>query len=139
MVGIVDVSAVAADPRAPAVGRVLDVYFSGINAKDFTRALSVFDPAGVLNPGNPDHVGKFAHDDGTSVVSAVVVHGISDDPTRAGAVTVSTTFQSTQASGYGPRGRETETCTRWTVAYTFTASTGGVYLILRGDSQSAAC
>ncbi|HZN74164.1 MAG TPA: hypothetical protein VFC00_21050 [Micromonosporaceae bacterium] len=137
-IGLVDISAVAVHPAAAGVGEVLNTYFSGINDKDFARATSVFDPAGVIDPNDPKQVAEVARDDSTSTVTGVVVRRIATEPTVAGALAVTATFRSTQAAGFGPHGRESETCTEWTVTYTMTSS-ADTYLILRGSGASEQC
>jgi hypothetical protein len=136
-VGLVDITEVAGSPDATAVATTLDTYFSGVNDKDFTRATSVFDPAGILNPGSPAQVEKLAHDDQTSTLSDVAVHSIDAD--TAGRVKAVATFQSTQSAGFGPRSRPSETCTRWAVTYTMTGSASSGYRILRGDGSNRPC
>jgi hypothetical protein len=137
--GLVDLTPVASDGRAVKVARTLDTYYSGINTKDFARATSVFDPAGVLDPNDPAQVARLAHDDATSTVSAIVVRRIEADPLGTTAVRAATTFRSRQAVGYGPRGRESEACTSWSVLYTLTVGSNDDYRILRGQGTSTPC
>src|SRR5690242_5436402 len=44
-VGVVDIGAVAGDPRATAVATMFDTYFSAINAKNYDAAIQAYDPS----------------------------------------------------------------------------------------------
>lgn len=138
-VGVVDYSPVASDADAPAVATVLDTYFSGINDKDFARATSVFDPAGAINPNNSQQVAKLAHDDQTSTIGNVVINGLGPDPSGQGTLVARTAFRSTQSAGFGPHRDPNETCTQWTVTYTFVGSVTDGYRILKGSGPSSPC
>jgi len=136
---LVELAAVASDSRAAGVGAMFDNYFGGINSRDFARAVSVFDPAGVLDPNNSDQVGRFSHDVSTTTDGDIVIRSIDTNPSRAAALIVVVTFTSTQAAGYGPAGSTNETCTHRRVQYTLTQTAAGEYRILRGTATHQAC
>ncbi len=137
--GIVNTTAINSDPRAAAVAAMLDTYFSGINAHNYTQALSVFDPAGVLDPNSASEASRFAHDVSTTTDSDVVVQSVADASTGNAALIAVVTFVSHQQSGYGPSGSRNETCTNWRVTYTLTQTGAGGYRILRGEATHTHC
>ena len=119
--GLVDTTAVAADPRAPAIAAMFESYFTAINNRDTDRALSVFDRRDSIDPAG------FAH--GVSTSRDTDVHLLTvtgDDP-----VTVRLTLRSEQSPGFGPRGRPDEPCTRWDITYDLRHPSDTTYLILR--------
>jgi hypothetical protein len=137
-VGVVDYSAVAADPRAADVARMFDTYFSSINTHNYDAALAVYDPAGAINPGDPAQRNAFTHDVSTSQDSEIRVLSLGPG-TAPVAVVAQVTFRSMQAQGYGPASNPNETCTVWTISYSLTEPAPGRYRILRGSGQHQTC
>jgi hypothetical protein len=134
--GIVTVAPTVVDPRIEDIVAPLETYFAGINGHDYQTAASVLDPAGPVNPYNPEEFRRFAEGLVTTTNSDIVLQAVSDD--ADGFVRVVVTFRSEQEAGYGPKGRELETCTRWRVVYRLQATAGG-YLIRYASSNSQAC
>jgi hypothetical protein len=139
-VGMVAIDPTVTDPRAAAVAELFDAYFSAVNAHDTRRAVSAYDPAGVIDPTNADQVATFERETSTTEDSDVALLAVEDDPSGAGgaAVRARVTFTSRQDPGFGPRGRPSETCTHWEVAYVLTPAGSG-YLIHGGSATSAPC
>lgn len=137
-VGVVDIRPVREDTRAAAVAAMFDRYFSGVNTKDYRRALSVYDPAGTVDPSDPAQAAEFSRAVSTSTDSDVVIRELRDDTTGAGAVEARVSFTSHQAAGYGPKARPQQTCTKWEVTYVLTFTTGAGYRILRNSRFSNA-
>ncbi|BCB91512.1 hypothetical protein Psuf_088250 [Phytohabitans suffuscus] len=129
-VGLVDTSAVAADPLAPAVAGMFDRYFTAINARDYDLAVTHYDPAGVIDPGDPQERQAFAAGVSTTTDSQIRLLSIAPGG-DGGTVLARIAFRSQQDPGYGPKGRERETCTRWDVTYALSTAADGRYLILR--------
>ncbi|MGW7081714.1 M48 family metalloprotease [Streptomyces sp. NPDC054866] len=146
VVGVVDIGQVADDPRATAVATMFDTYFSGINERDYARALSVYDPASGVDASKPGVVQRFVEAVSTSTDADVVIRSIqtggsdeSSDPEGDDTRTLATlTFRSTQSPGYGPMPNPDETCTLWTVTYQLTHSVGE-YRIRGAESEHEAC
>jgi len=135
-VGLVDVAAVTADPRALDVAAMFDTYFSAINARDYDRAISVYDPGGSINPNDPVQRQHFVQ--GVSTTTEADVHLLSVGAGDGGQTLVPArvTFQSNQQAGYGPKGRESETCTRWDVTYALRLAAEHQYRIVRATAAS---
>lgn len=128
-VGLVDIQAVAGDPRAPAVAAMFSTYFTGINTGDYDSALSVYDPAGSLNPNDPKQRSSFISGVGTSQDSDIRLVALGSAPAPA-VLSAHVTFRSNQDAGYGPKSNPDETCTLWDITYALTRNAGG-YRILR--------
>jgi hypothetical protein len=127
-VGLVDIGAVAGDPRATAVATMFDTYFSAINDKNYDAAIQVYDPNGSINPNDPKQRQTFANGVSTTTDSAASVLSIGPDGST---VPVHITFESHQQAGYGPKGRPDETCTRWDVTYLLSSPAAGQYRIVK--------
>lgn len=135
-VGVVQLgSGVQGDSRATDVGSMFDTYFSGINQQQYTRALSVFDPSGMINPNDASKVQAFSQADSTSTDSNVVL--VSINPSGTDPVTsAEVTFQSQQSPGYGPSSNPNETCTNWNITYNLSQDSSGGYLIFNVSTYS---
>ena len=135
---------VAIDPsvdrsRGYEVATLFDTYFSGINAKDYKRALALYDPSGVVNPGDPRSADTFSQGVSTTTDSDIVLHSVVDDTSGKGVVQARLTFTSHQSSGYGPGGRTNETCTRWDITYILSRPSGGYLIKGAGTVLSSPC
>jgi hypothetical protein len=128
-VGMVDVRAAATHPKVLAVGTVFDQYFSGINTRQFTQVMALFDPSGVLDPNDAAQVEAFTRGLSTTTDSQVVLRSITDDPGQAGDLDSRVTFQSRQAAGFGPPGSPDATCTNWDITYQLRPGGGGYRLV----------
>ncbi|MEV6924424.1 hypothetical protein AB0M46_07935 [Dactylosporangium sp. NPDC051485] len=118
------------DPvQAPAVAGVFDRYFAAVNARNATAALGVMDPGGSINQGDPSAVKRFTDGISTSTDDDIVLLALGPDPTGKGVLQARVTFRSRQEPGKGPKGRESEACTRWDVTYSLTQPGGGEYRI----------
>jgi hypothetical protein len=136
-VGVVELGQnVQADPRAVAVGTMLDTYFSGIDSGDYTSALSVEDPAGALNPANASEVQAFEQGVQTTDDGQVILVSLAPADTTSSATSAIVTFRSTQQAGYGPSDDPNETCTDWSLTCALTADSDGSYLIHSVESAS---
>ncbi|GIJ05740.1 hypothetical protein [Spirilliplanes yamanashiensis] len=137
-VGVVAIAAVVTDGRAAVVAAVFDTHFAGINARDWEGAAAVFDPAGSVDPGNPQEVARWRRDLSTTTDTKIVLREVGDavDGHAGPVVTARVTFRSEQSPGYGPRARPRERCTFWDVTYLLTPSPDGSYRILRGSGTS---
>lgn len=129
-VGLVDVTAVAGQGDAEAVAEMFDSYFRGIDDGDIPQALAEYDPAGVVDPADPDQASQFARAVATTRDDGISLVGLGGDPTGRGAVQARVTFTSHQAAGYGPASDPEETCTRWDVTYILTYDRSAGYRIL---------
>lgn len=136
-VGLVAIRDTVTDWRAEDVARMFDTYFSAINRADYAAAAAVFDPAGSFDPRDPRQLRRFAAGLATTTDSDIVLSALATDIT--GQLVANVSFQSSQEPGYGPRGRESETCTRWDVAYTLTETAPGEWLINRSRGSSTPC
>jgi hypothetical protein len=138
-VGLVDLSAVPDDPRAPAVATMLNTYFAGINARSYDDALSVFDPAGSVDPRSSRQRQAFIDGVTTSQDSDIHLLGLGDAAPPA-ALTAHVSFRSGQQPGYGPKGDRQQTCTDWDLRYALSQAGDGRYLLLRTVSAAhSAC
>jgi eukaryotic-like serine/threonine-protein kinase len=133
-VGLVDVSAVATDARASDVGSMFDAYFSSINAKQYDQAVQLYDPSGSINPNDANQRQAFAKGVATTTESAVKLLSIGAD---GDTVPVHVTFVSNQQPGYGPKGRENETCTQWDVTYALRSPAAHQYRIFRATKATS--
>jgi hypothetical protein len=136
-VGVVDTGAVAADPRAADIAAMFDQHFSGINSRDYPRAIAVYDPAGVIRPDDPGHRQRFVDGVSTTTDSDVRLLAVGPGAGAPVAATARLTFQSQQAPGYGPKDREGETCTRWDITYALTSPAERQYRILRATTATS--
>jgi hypothetical protein len=133
--GIVAIAPAVTDPRAPAVAQMFNVYFSGINDKNYTSVGTVLDPNGSVDPTSPKQMKALSDGTKTTVDSNVTLTSLHD--AASGLLTAEVTFRSTQDPGDGPRERPAETCTRWDVTYTVSA--GDAYRIRKSKAHSAPC
>ena len=134
-VGMVDLSDVSDDARAQSVGETLDTYFSGINARNYIQSLSMYDPAGAIDPNNPADVQTFISGEQTSTVSDPVVQSITDASDGSDGVVAHLTFVSHQdpSEAY----ESTGSCTDWALDYDLTtADAGSTYLILQTENAA---
>ncbi|MER7273010.1 hypothetical protein ABT369_01000 [Dactylosporangium sp. NPDC000244] len=127
------VGAVRLDPsldpaQAPAVAATFDKYFAAVNARNASAALAVMDPNGSINQGDAGAVKRFTDGISTSTDDDILLLSLGSDPTGKGLLQAHVTFRSQQQAGKGPKGRESETCTRWDVTYSITQP-GGEYRI----------
>jgi serine/threonine protein kinase len=135
-IGIVSISdSISGDPAAEVVAATFDTYFTGINNQDYTQALSVFDPGGVINPNDSSQVQSFANGVSTSTDSAVTLANI--DPSDGSIVqSAEVQFTSNQQAGYGPPDNPNATCTNWDITYQLTRDSSGNYLIYKVISDN---
>ncbi|GIJ48931.1 hypothetical protein Val02_58170 [Virgisporangium aliadipatigenens] len=138
-VGLVTITAGITHPGTVAVATTFDTFFAAVNNRDYDKALAQYDPTGVVNTNDRAQVDAFKQAVSTTFDSKIVLQSVADASGQAGAVSARVTFQSQQQPGFGPKGREQETCTAWDVTYTLTQSTSGSYRILRSTATSAAC
>ncbi|WP_433829052.1 hypothetical protein ACQP2E_07020 [Actinoplanes sp. CA-015351] len=132
---LVTVADDVAHERAPEVAAMLETYFTGINAKDYAKVAEVLDPAGELDPDDPEQMARFTDGTATAKDSDVVLRELTDlGPGRLGA---DVTFTSEQDPGDGPDDRLDETCTDWRVSYTITKK--DAYRIFNGEGTSSPC
>lgn len=138
-VGMVSIDTpVAEDPRAQQVAALFDTYFSAISEKNYARVLRQYDPAGSVNPNDPQQVKSFEKGISTSSDSNVALEGLSPNAPDP-ATTAEITFESTQAAGYGPSGARDQTCTQWTLTYQLTYSDAAGYRILTSKGSFTGC
>jgi hypothetical protein len=135
VVGIVDLSAVSSDSRAPEIGAVLNGYFSGINQQDWSRAMSVLDPQ-VVDSSDPNQVAGFEHDLSTTNESNVVVKSIHSTSDAPSGISAMVTFQSNQNPSLGPNG---QSCTLWNLEYLFSGDERTSFLIYKTRGSHASC
>ena len=95
----------------------LDVYFRSINNGDF--------PTAVAQLPHPGSVAEFAKGVTSSHHSDFEIASVSS---RSGSPVVWLAFTSEQDPGQGPAGREQETCTIWSLDFSF-AQRNGLWLI----------
>ncbi|OJF10071.1 hypothetical protein [Couchioplanes caeruleus] len=135
--GIVTYDAVVARPEGARVVRMLAGYFDAVNSGDWDTALRSYDPAGIIDPGDPAQRRSFMRAMSTTEDRDAVLHALRP----SGAETLAElTFTSTQQAGYGPRRDPAETCTRWEVTYRLTYSERFGYRILRArDAADSPC
>lgn len=136
VVGVVNINGPAVDdPQAVAVARMFNTYFSGIDSHHYRKALSVFNPSGIINPDDPSSLSVFRSADRTSDDTQVVLTDLEPaDGTQVTAAEV--TFQSQQAAGYGPSDNPGQTCTQWDITYKLTLSPSGQYQIYSVTSDT---
>ncbi|GAA0950706.1 hypothetical protein [Virgisporangium aurantiacum] len=127
------------DPTAVSVAGAFDAYFTAVNNRDHPTLFALYDPAGVVNPNNATQANALANAISTTRDHHAQLHAVYVAASPPGAVTARVTFTSEQAPGYGPRGREQETCTNWDLTYTLTAGGPRAYRILRSTATSSAC
>ena len=132
-VGLVTVSRPSA--LAERVAAMFDTYFSGINNHAPGQALAVFDPSGRLDPTDADQADRFAHDVSTTHDDEIVLGRVADN---GDSVSATVHFRSHQQAGYGPASNPSQTCNRWSVAYTL-SDNGGELRILRGTGKPSGC
>jgi len=135
-VGIIDVTAVSENERMSVIAAMFNDYFSAINVKDFDRALGHYDPNGVIDPSDPSHRAAFIGGMSAATDSDIVMYRIdvtSDLPK------VGLRFRSHQSAGYGPKGREQETCTDWDVKYILTLAEGSYRILRAAEASSRPC
>jgi hypothetical protein len=137
-VGVVTIGASVTDPAAVDVATVLDDYFSGIDQHDYPRALGAIDPNGFVHTNDPNAVASFKRGLATSNDTDVVLLSVGPDSTGRGVLQARVTFQSTQGAGYGPKGSENETCTRWDITYVLSRPGGSAYQILSAATATHA-
>jgi hypothetical protein len=126
------------DPaQAPAVAAVFDKYFTAVNARNANGALAVMDPNGSINQGDASAVKRFSDGISTSSDDDILLLALGPDPTGKGTLQARVTFRSQQGAGKGPKGRESETCTRWDVTYSVTQPGGGDYRIWGSTSAGS--
>jgi hypothetical protein len=139
-VGIVDIGdSVSGDSAATAVAGMFNTYFTGINNKDYSTAVSVFDPSGVINPNSSSQVQHFAS--GVSTTNDSTVTLVSIDPSDGSTVqSAEVQFTSHQQAGYGPKDDPNSTCTDWDVTYVLSQDSSGNYLIQNvTNSDDSSC
>jgi hypothetical protein len=134
--GIVGIGPAVADDRAGEVAAMFDTYFSGINDKDYDRVATVLDPAGSIDPADADEMAALERGTRTTVESDIRLLSLSD--LDEGRLLADVAFRSTQDPGSGPKGRTSETCTRWQIAYEVSTSSGA-YRLVKGKASSAPC
>ncbi|WP_345129305.1 hypothetical protein [Dactylosporangium darangshiense] len=118
------------DPvQAPAVAAVFDTYFSAVNSRNAGAALAVMDPSGSINQNDSSAVRRFSDGISTSTDDDILLLTLGPDSSGKGLLQARVTFRSRQDPGKGPKGRESETCTRWDVTYSITKPGGGDYRI----------
>jgi hypothetical protein len=137
-VGLVAIDPTVSDPRAADVAAMFDTHFAAVNAKDYVRALSVYDPAGVINPNDSRQASDYQRAISTTSDDQIMLRSVGPDTSGRGVLAARLTFRSSQQAGYGPRERPNETCTAWDVTYTL-SQPGGTYKIFAGQATSAAC
>jgi hypothetical protein len=135
-VGVVAIDPAVTDDRASGVARTFDVYFSGINNKDYDSVGTVLDPAGSIDPGNTKQMADLAAGTRSTQDSDATLVGLDDS---GGGLLAEIRFQSNQDAGGGPRGRTGETCTRWDIVYTLSAGSDGAYRIVKSKAHSRPC
>jgi hypothetical protein len=125
------------DPaQAPAVAAVFDKYFTAVNARNAGAALAVMDPGGSINQGDSGAVKRFSDGISTSTDDDILLLTLGPDSSGKGLLQARVTFRSHQDAGKGPKGRESETCTRWDVTYSLTRPGGGDYRIWGSTSAA---
>jgi eukaryotic-like serine/threonine-protein kinase len=127
-IGLVTIgTAITGNPQAQAVAGIFNTYFTGINQRDFTEALSVFSPDSPVDPQSSNAAASLSSADSTTTDSDITLTGVS--PSTGGTVNeADITFQSQQSAGYGPASDPDQTCTVWHLSYTLTNPSGS-YLI----------
>jgi hypothetical protein len=137
-VGVVAIDPAVTDPRAVDVATMFDSHFAAVNAKNYAKAIAVYDPAGVINPNDPGQASDFQRAVSTTTDDQIVLRSVGADPAGRGVLAARVTFRSNQQAGYGPSERPDETCTAWDVTYTL-SQPGGAYKILAGKATNSPC
>jgi hypothetical protein len=135
--GLVSVDPGVTDGRASDVAAMFDTYFTGVNEKDYDAVGTVLDPAGSIDPGNAGEMAGLARGTKTTQDSDITLTAMSDS--GGDRLLAQLTFQSEQAAGDGPKGRSSETCTRWSIGYTVSGATTGSYRIVKSKASSRPC
>jgi hypothetical protein len=138
-VGLVTIDPSVTDQRAAGVATMFNTHFTGINNKDYARAIQVFDPAGVLNPNDPDDLAQFQQGVSTTHDRDVLLRAVGPPTTGKGTLEARLSFNSEQQAGYGPKERKNETCTHWDIWYVLTEPSSGQYRILGSRPTNSAC
>jgi hypothetical protein len=120
--GLVDWTAVAGRRQGASVATLFHTYFTSINGRDWSTALSMYNAANPdLPPSNPD---GFIEGSDTTTDSDAVIHSLAGGGGRLLAHVEFTSHQDASDSpddtGY--------TCTRWSMRYTL-VRTGGAWRI----------
>jgi hypothetical protein len=136
-VGLVTIDPGLTDDRAGDIAAMFDVYFRGINNKDYDSVGSVLDPAGSIDPADPTQMADLAKGTRSTQDSTITLISLSD--VADGLLAAQVTFRSTQKPGDGPRGRTGETCTQWDIVYTISATSIPSYKIRRSRATSGPC
>jgi hypothetical protein len=137
--GVVNYQPVVDDPRAAAVADLLNRYYSAINGHDYATMLSLYDPAGQLDPQNSDEAEALSKGVSTSHDDDAVVQSITNDSNEDG-VDVDVTMRSQQSPGYGPAEAPDQTCDLWTLNYILTGSSAAGFRIWgASSSQPSSC
>jgi hypothetical protein len=121
--------------RADEVVAMLDVYFNGINAKDYPAVGTVLDPDGTTDPDDEDDMKELADGTRSTKDSQVTLTSLDDAGDKL--LSAEVTFRSNQKTGDGPEDRPAETCTQWDIVYTL--SHDGAYRIRESDASSQPC
>lgn len=136
-VGTVQIaSGIVTDSRSAAVASMFDAYFAGIDQKNYPAALAEYDPAGTVNPNDPQQAQSFEQGVSTSDDTNVVLASIGPAGQTSAATSADVTFQSTQSAGMGPPDNPDETCTEWQVSYVLSQASNGSYLIFNVSSAT---
>jgi hypothetical protein len=133
--GLAAVGGGVSDDRADGVAAMLDVYFGGINDKDYDAIATVLAPGGSTDPDNAKQMQRLADGTRTSTDSDITLTSLNDS--GGGLLAAEVTFRSDQQSGNGPRERPAETCTRWDIVYT--VSGAEPYRISKSKAATAPC
>ncbi|BCJ62789.1 hypothetical protein [Micromonospora endophytica] len=136
-VGIVRYDRVADHPHGRDIAVMLARWFEAINGRDWDTALASYDPAGVVDPTDPEHRAGYIDALTTTTDSDATLRAVS----RSGGRTLAKlTFVSRQAAGYGPKRDPDETCTRWQLTLRLSYSDTYGYRILRPQAaKSSPC
>jgi hypothetical protein len=134
-VGIARIGTGVTDSRAADIAAMFDTYFAGINNKDYNSVATVLDPAGTIDPGSSADMASLARGTRTTQDSDIELAALAD--LGGNGLRADVTFRSEQASGDGPKGRTSETCTRWHISYTVSFSDR--YRVVRGKASSRPC
>jgi hypothetical protein len=135
--GLVTVDPGLTDDRANDIAAMFGTYFTGVNDKDYDSVGTVLDPAGSIDPGNAREMAGLARGTRSTHDSGITLNAVSN--AGADRLLAEVTFQSEQAAGDGPKGRTSETCTRWSIGYTVSGATTGSYRIVKSKASSRPC
>jgi serine/threonine protein kinase len=135
--GIVAYDAVAGRPDAARVAAMFATYFDAVNTRNWPVLLSLYDPAGVVDPDDPQQAAQFKHNMSTTKDSKAHLRSIT---VTGGETRARVTFTSRQGASFGPKRNRAETCTRWDVTFRLTSSDGPGYRILKSaDPHDEPC